>query len=436
MIMHIIFDLSSVMMLLVLLRAHRRNRFRLPYPGFVLIALAGVLCMAGMRALNLDQPLRVALRTLILFIIACGAGCTTLSICWLAAGWIGFLQIVICSVVQVYLAFILNHRWLDYLGFVFFSLNQTEQAVSYVLSTLLVIFITAVLYRPFKELSRLSGPFCICIGTLSIASSIVLVILINSFEKRYSPNVTMQAILLSVSFIILFVLSTTTLLIFNQMLYTEKKELALLLSMNDGIEKGYTYIQSQNEALRCQVHDFRKHLANLRGLEKPEADTYIEDLLKHPLSPFHEIHSGDPYVDAVLNSRASQMRDLSINFQYIVRFPERLPIAPSDLCAIISNQLDNAIEACEKIPSTDARWIHFLIDQRGGMIIISCRNSIVPHSVSLESMDHTSKTQGQNLHGYGIRNIRLCAERNGGILQFKIEEDSLESRVLLQPRNA
>ena len=212
----------------------------------------------------------------------------------------------------------------------------------------------------------------------------------------------------------------------------DRLERQMILRLNEEIRRGYELLAEKNDELRIQSHDFRNHLIGMQNMTEEEMKAYLHDLLDHRTSMKEFCHSGNKLVDAVINSKVEEMMQNHIRFDQNFRLPEEIQIPPTDLCAIISNQMDNAIEACEKIPVEADRWIRYTIDTRGDILSLTCENSIVPGSVSIDVPLKTSKTENKDLHGFGVKSIRSSAERNGGRVHNEVMEDRFVSRVILE----
>ena len=158
---------------------------------------------------------------------------------------------------------------------------------------------------------------------------------------------------------------------------------------------------------------------------------YIDEVLGRQSYTDKAYSSGDPYIDAVINGKSVFFSEKNILFSLHVMVPTKLPFPASDICSIVSNQLDNAIEACEKITDPDSRWIDYTIDRNNSFVTMICKNSISPDSVDADSSLLTTKKSSSS-HGYGLRNIQTCAERNHGILINEICPTSFSSKVILE----
>lgn len=117
----------------------------------------------------------------------------------------------------------------------------------------------------------------------------------------------------------------------------------------------YQGIQREQVQVRTLRHDLRNHMTVLRGLlesgETEKAIGYLEQI-----TDSSSLGGGKPFSDnetanVVLTAKAKEMRQRGIQGEFQISLPRNLLIAEMDLCALLGNALDNAMEAAEK--STD-----------------------------------------------------------------------------------
>ena len=113
-------------------------------------------------------------------------------------------------------------------------------------------------------------------------------------------------------------------------------------------------VYSQNARL---YHDLNNHLIALDHLlddgNIPEAKTYIAAIQK-PVQILKKTHwTGDDVVDAVLNNKIQLMENRNIHYEIQTDFPDKTGIEAADLCTILANLLDNAIEATDVVLMDD-----------------------------------------------------------------------------------
>ena len=106
-------------------------------------------------------------------------------------------------------------------------------------------------------------------------------------------------------------------------------------------------------------------------------------------------------------------------------------VKPLDLCTLIGNAMDNAIESCRQIPETERRHIRLHTSERGSTVVLSVRNTFLVAPDLRDGMPTTTKEDVRN-HGYGLRNMRYLAEHYGGMLSCRIEGEEFVLRVTLQ----
>lgn len=103
-------------------------------------------------------------------------------------------------------------------------------------------------------------------------------------------------------------------------------------------------------------------------------------------------------------------------------------IKSADLCAILGNLLDNAIEACAKVEDEEKRHIRLLIRRIQQMLVIKVENTYSYKPVVKDGNFQTSKTDG-GLHGWGIKSAKTAAEKYDGMIQTNCD-DMLFSTVV------
>ena len=214
-------------------------------------------------------------------------------------------------------------------------------------------------------------------------------------------------------------------------LENERLEKEMLHRLNYEISKGYGLLADRNEALRTQSHDFRNHMLTILNMKDESIKEYVRDILQTHIKarPFNQ--TGNRWMDAVIQSKIPTMEEHNISFSCNIRMPETLQLSPTDICSIVSNQLDNAIEACEKIEHAD-RWITYTTDKSGDIVLFICENSIEKNSVDPAGPLRSTKKDSRHLHGYGMKSIQNSAERNGGTMLVEVLEDRFISKVMLQ----
>lgn len=171
-------------------------------------------------------------------------------------------------------------------------------------------------------------------------------------------------------------------------------------------------ILRQNE-LRAFRHDINNQLTALSGYldagDLAGSRQYLAGISDHFKSASLAINTGNNALDAILSAKRALAENHGIRFTSKLRVQENLPIAPEDLCIIFGNALDNAIEACDRLPADAERTIalHLLQDAHTLTCIIT---NTAPSRRSASFV--TSKTDKAQ-HGFGLNNIREALDKYG-----------------------
>lgn len=101
-----------------------------------------------------------------------------------------------------------------------------------------------------------------------------------------------------------------------------------------------------------------------------------------------------------------------------------------DLCMILSNGIDNAIEACEKIPFANNREIKVVGRYNQGYFILDITNQTLDHVVVKNNTVKTTKTD-RTKHGYALWNIRNSVDKYKGDLNLSYKENKFKLEVII-----
>ncbi len=181
-------------------------------------------------------------------------------------------------------------------------------------------------------------------------------------------------------------------------------------------------------------HDFKNHLIGLSEYVEQDNKEKIRehmDILLHELKGgYYEHKSGNLVVDAVTGYKFKIMKKKDIVFVTQFSIPEVLSFEETDLCVILGNILDNAIEASEKITKS-CRRIELKMEYRPNSLFIVVKNKYAGRlSIDQRGKLLTTKEE-KSSHGIGIRSTERIARKYQGIVTIEPENDEFEIRILL-----
>ena len=196
----------------------------------------------------------------------------------------------------------------------------------------------------------------------------------------------------------------------------------------------YADLEKRNQDLKGFRHDMKNHLEILsRLIEEREitlAVKYISDMKDGMQNRGKQIiETGNPIMDAILSEKIHTARERGITVKDEIFISQGIEIDSLDGCILFGNIMDNAIEACAKIPSEEERKIRIKMTSKADMLI--CRFTNTVHKEIL--IDKNLKTTKDNaeMHGIGVKNIKKSVEKYGGTVSFEKKEGEFEVSFVL-----
>ena len=198
------------------------------------------------------------------------------------------------------------------------------------------------------------------------------------------------------------------------------------------METHYRETETMYQEMRGWRHDFRNHLQLLKSYaQKGDLDAvqaYLAELEQDLSRVDPAVKTGNTMADAILNSKISLARSKGVPVRADARIPVKLSISDLDLCVILGNLFDNAIEASVKLPESQ-RLIRLYMDMKGSQLYISFTN-FAPGGKLTQAGGRFSTTKGSG-HGFGLLRIDSVVKRLGGYLRRASEEGAFTTEILL-----
>lgn len=201
---------------------------------------------------------------------------------------------------------------------------------------------------------------------------------------------------------------------------------------SDLMTRHYEEVQNIYREMRGWRHDYHNHIQTMKAYRSLGQDNRLDEYLSAldaDLSGVDElIKSGSVMVDAMLNAKLSLAKNkkISINAKAIV--PVELTISEVDLCVVIGNLLDNAMEACMRLADENARFIRVYIDIKRQHLYISVTNASDGQTKMLNGRYLSGKA---GYHGFGLPRVDNIIKKYGGYIKRGDEAGAFSSEVML-----
>ena len=198
------------------------------------------------------------------------------------------------------------------------------------------------------------------------------------------------------------------------------------------IETHYREVENMYRQIRGWRHVYRNHIQMMKVLaangDMDALKVYLDELDTDLNTVDTVVKTGNPMADAILNSKISLARSRNIPTQVDAHIPVKLKMSELDLCCIIGNLFDNAMEASMALPE-EKRLIRVYMDMKGTQLYISFTNFTAAKKLSKVGRGFkTSKGEG---HGFGLVRIDDIVSRYDGYLSRNSEDGAFTTEILI-----
>ena len=198
------------------------------------------------------------------------------------------------------------------------------------------------------------------------------------------------------------------------------------------LQTHYEEVDAMYRKMRGWRHDYRNHIQTMKAYaakgDLQALSRYLDELDQDLTTVDTVIKTGNPMTDAILNSKISLARSRGITVHADAHIPYQLKIPELDLCVILGNLFDNAIDASLVLPE-DQRLIRVYMDMKGTQLYI--------HFTNFTAEGKLKKTDGRFMstkgsgHGLGQLRIDRIIESHGGYLRRESEAGAFTTEILL-----
>lgn len=198
------------------------------------------------------------------------------------------------------------------------------------------------------------------------------------------------------------------------------------------IETHYREVENMYRQIRGWRHDYRNHIQMMKVLaangDMDALKAYLDELDTDLNTVDTVVKTGNPMADAILNSKISLARSRNIPTQVDAHIPVKLKMSELDLCCIIGNLFDNAMEASMALPE-EKRLVRVYMDMKGTQLYISFTNFTAAKKLNKVGKGFkTSKGEG---HGFGLVRMDDIVSRYDGYLSRNSEDGAFTTEILI-----
>ena len=208
--------------------------------------------------------------------------------------------------------------------------------------------------------------------------------------------------------------------------FSKKVDKQIAAYQRELIDTHYREVENMYRQMRGWRHDYRNHIQTMKVFaangDLEAIRSYLDELDTDLNTVDTVVKTGNAMADAILNSKISLARSKKINV------PVRLRMSELDLCVILGNLFDNAIEASLSLPE-DQRMIRIYMDMKNTQLYISFTNLTSTGKLA-KTGGLFASTRGRD-HGLGLIRIDSIIERLDGYLSRNSEDGAFTTEILI-----
>ena len=197
---------------------------------------------------------------------------------------------------------------------------------------------------------------------------------------------------------------------------------------SDLVNRHYEEVETMYRTMRAWRHDYHNHIqaagSYLELGKYEELAVYLKELDESLYEIDQIIKTGNLMADAILNSKLSLAGERQIRVRTSVRIPVHLTTPELDLCTLLGNLLDNAMEACMELPP-EKRLIRIYMEMKGNFLYFALTNT-----AGGRKKNHFRTTRGAG-RGLGLNRVDAIVKKLGGHVTRASEEEAFSTEVLL-----
>lgn len=218
---------------------------------------------------------------------------------------------------------------------------------------------------------------------------------------------------------------------YNKRIYSETEK-----KMRQGEQAIIALSQASMEKLRKMRHDMKNQYAIMNELIQRKAyaelQAYFMEYAETIGSATNGYDSGNKILDCLINAESSKAADRCVVLDAKIKVSPKLSFGEIDLCTLLFNVIDNAIEGAAGFEEKEKRMVNLSVREKGDFLMIRCVNSVKEELLVQDSEKKYLTGKKEEGHGYGLKIIRDIVRRYDGEMNIAIADGCFVLDIMLQ----
>lgn len=293
----------------------------------------------------------------------------------------------------------------------------------------LIAYMAVLLFGNFKSIKnqvKILPLYWMSVFFIPIMSLYLVVVLYQSVSEM-TP-------LIFISLMTVFLINVIVFYLYDTQHKNSLKlmENELLTQQNRYYENQFELMKNTEEWYSSMKHEWRNHMNMLNELSKNDSTSeiheYIGEIVSHYTATTDRISTGNQVIDSILNFKRSEAAEKQIAMKYDLEVPEVLNIPTFDLSTILSNLIDNGMEALERYGKE--RELTVTIRYVKKRLLIETVNAFDGEIKREGEKLITTKSKGTG-HGLGLGIVKKTVEKYNGEMHIHHDQQIFKVKILL-----
>lgn len=312
---------------------------------------------------------------------------------------------------------------------IYFSGYQIEKIVIYFCSRSCVACILNGIkkYGVEKSINRFKYIFLLMGISFSILVRVYQVIISDMAMGRRELQGSKS--LVSMSVVIAILIFVMILWVKNRILQEENNTLVMEEQLQHQKYCEMVEVMEQNREL---IHDTKHHFLVIQEYLKNEEYENLQKYVKQISDEFQrtvpKVYTGIKILDFILEQKRVVAQKAGIRYEIDTMLLTGIPTTEQETCALFGNLLDNAIEACCLVETTEEKWIEIQINQSNQLLSIEVLNTFEIPCIRKQGVFETIKEE-RSVHGYGIKSMRRIVDKYQGLITYEEKEKIFITKI-------
>ena len=317
-----------------------------------------------------------------------------------------------------------------------------DYLISTVTATFCLLFCFSKIRHTVRQIIEWTPKYVLMICGLLLVSATVISVFISGTELYPDHDILFRATQIIVSVLLLGICIVLPVIILISVSNSQLRSLTANYEQQIHTQaEHYQNLAAANYEVRRFRHDFRNiSIAIMELLTEGKSDAALELLqecnqsVEPSTQSYPSFDTGNGIADAILIEKQAKATafNTSICFQGII--PAN-GLSPTDLCVILGNTLDNAIEACQKLSTEEPKTITVTGNCNSGFLFLTVRNPVA-QNVTIQNNHIVTTKANKTLHGFGLYSLHSVVKRYDGEVKLSSTDDCFTVDIDLCLKNS